>query len=310
MGKKSKSKKKQKQNASVPAVEVNPRKQTTRLLMIPRFRSTVVINEGHDPLDSLLQLMISESNFSLTEDDLEQIPGRPKRPTGLLATAAAHLIGHAGQWTKVDEYALSTEEETGFLWITCCWNDRPPDTLSQDHRINEWIQEPGAQIAGNTYCWRKPFLLFLLNKNHDEYCSIDKETIPKISFVTAQECNRLSQKITTPGWIIGRPEGEGTQQRCVRDGCPSNSNHKFIEAVILCRCKSKTYCSIDCRNMDKHDCIKPETTECPICCDPLIDSHSQLLMCKNCSNQYHKDCIKPWIEKNSTCPLCRFDWNK
>lgn len=304
MGKKSKSKQRCKQ--SIPAVEVDPRKETTRLLMIPRFKPTAATGKGSDPLLQLLIDMSSESQFSLTEDAIQQVPGSPKRPKGLLATAAAHLIGDAAQWSKVDEYALSIEEDTGFLWITCCWNDRPPDSSIQ--LKEEWTQEPGAQIAGNTYCWRKPFLLFLLNKSRDDYCPIDKETTPRISFVTTEECNKLSQKITSPGWIIGRKEGEGTQQRCLRDGCPFNDNHEFIEAVILCRCKSKTYCSIECREIDKHDCIPPESTECSICCDPLIDSQSQLMMCKNCSNQFHKACIKPWISQNGTCPLCRFDW--
>ena len=275
--------------------------------MIPRFKPTRA-NEKDDRFasDALLQF-ISEAfqEIRLTEEIMYSVPGKPIRPNGMLATAAAHLTGDAGLWTKCDDYALSTEEETGFLWILCCWGDRPADCSDIS---NEWFQEPGAQISGNTYCWRKPFLLFLLNKTRDDYCAIDKETIPKISFVKTEECNKLSQKIT-PGWAIGVKEGEGTMQRCVRDGCPRNSNYEFIRTVILCRCKSRTYCSVECRELDKHDCIAPESTECSICCDPLIGSiDSELMMCKNCSNQFHKECIKPWISQNGTCPLCRFNW--
>lgn len=26
-----------------------------------------------------------------------------------------------------------------------------------------------------------------------------------------------------------------------------------------------------------------------------------------CGHIYHPDCLKPWLEKNNTCPVCRFD---
>ena len=26
-----------------------------------------------------------------------------------------------------------------------------------------------------------------------------------------------------------------------------------------------------------------------------------------CGHIYHPDCLKPWLEQNNTCPVCRFD---
>jgi hypothetical protein len=46
------------------------------------------------------------------------------------------------------------------------------------------------------------------------------------------------------------------------------------------------------------------TITCPICIEEMKvgDKISKI---KICSHIFHKDCIKPWIEKNFTCPLCR-----
>ena len=47
-----------------------------------------------------------------------------------------------------------------------------------------------------------------------------------------------------------------------------------------------------------------ERTECVICFDH-IKNHQRDTSCETCKNTFHKSCIDRWLQKNSTCPLCR-----
>ena len=42
------------------------------------------------------------------------------------------------------------------------------------------------------------------------------------------------------------------------------------------------------------------TENCPICLHEITDSVLGL-----CSHRYCRECIRPWLENNNTCPLCR-----
>jgi len=65
--------------------------------------------------------------------------------------------------------------------------------------------------------------------------------------------------------------------------------------------------------MDRVDLSKPEYVNnenvtkkdnCSICYDYLGDE--VLSMCyKQCKNVFHTDCIKLWMGRSSTCPMCR-----
>lgn len=46
-----------------------------------------------------------------------------------------------------------------------------------------------------------------------------------------------------------------------------------------------------------------EDYECPICLDEL-DLESAV-MTKDCHHVFHRQCLKHWLQVNSTCPLCR-----
>lgn len=43
---------------------------------------------------------------------------------------------------------------------------------------------------------------------------------------------------------------------------------------------------------------------CPICLDALIDNENVLktLLCKH---QFHAKCIRQWVRRSRTCPMCR-----
>ena len=43
---------------------------------------------------------------------------------------------------------------------------------------------------------------------------------------------------------------------------------------------------------------------CSICTEPLVDG-TQVCLNKNCIHGFHCSCIRPWLERNNNCPLCR-----
>lgn len=44
---------------------------------------------------------------------------------------------------------------------------------------------------------------------------------------------------------------------------------------------------------------------CTVCCDNIERETKGMFM--PCGHIYHPDCLKPWLEQNNTCPVCRFD---
>lgn len=52
----------------------------------------------------------------------------------------------------------------------------------------------------------------------------------------------------------------------------------------------------------------PQDQECAICYLPINDDPAALpCLKKGCSSFFCLDCIRPWLEKNPSCPLCRAD---
>ena len=49
-----------------------------------------------------------------------------------------------------------------------------------------------------------------------------------------------------------------------------------------------------------------EILDCSICLDDFLDEDAVFKINCPCTEQYyHKDCIKNWLEKNCSCPICR-----
>ena len=42
-------------------------------------------------------------------------------------------------------------------------------------------------------------------------------------------------------------------------------------------------------------------TNCPIC----LDKFSSKVIKLKCNHIYHKECIRPWLKENKSCPMCR-----
>lgn len=48
-----------------------------------------------------------------------------------------------------------------------------------------------------------------------------------------------------------------------------------------------------------------EPPMCTVCCENILIDKKGMFM--PCGHIYHPDCLKPWLEKNNTCPVCRFE---
>lgn len=48
-----------------------------------------------------------------------------------------------------------------------------------------------------------------------------------------------------------------------------------------------------------------EPPMCTVCCDNIQMTKKGMFM--PCGHVYHPDCLTPWLEKNNTCPVCRFE---
>jgi len=46
-----------------------------------------------------------------------------------------------------------------------------------------------------------------------------------------------------------------------------------------------------------------KTGNCSICIEPFNSTQTNIVL--QCNHKFHKHCIKEWLEKDLTCPLCR-----
>lgn len=52
--------------------------------------------------------------------------------------------------------------------------------------------------------------------------------------------------------------------------------------------------------------LEPPT--CTVCCEHINIGSKGMFM--PCGHIYHPDCLKPWLETNNSCPVCRFELPK
>lgn len=61
----------------------------------------------------------------------------------------------------------------------------------------------------------------------------------------------------------------------------------------------------------------PSNTDCTICrislnTNSLYNQHKGIdsfVIEGMCGHSFHHECIKPWVDKNNSCPICFSDWN-
>merc|ERR1719476_41337 len=58
-----------------------------------------------------------------------------------------------------------------------------------------------------------------------------------------------------------------------------------------------------CKLLKHSDC----RAECPICFASPCDDNEDEMLAPRCGHAFHKECLKSWLKRHPTCPVCRFD---
>lgn len=85
---------------------------------------------------------------------------------------------------------------------------------------------------------------------------------------------------------------ERTRQRgqVVRIRFPRITFSKYLDQLALSNSISESFAS---------------ESVCPICCDQFQNSDEIVILSCNIKHIFHPDCVKSWLDKNDTCPLCK-----
>ncbi|GAB2220862.1 hypothetical protein Droror1_Dr00008543 [Drosera rotundifolia] len=73
--------------------------------------------------------------------------------------------------------------------------------------------------------------------------------------------------------------------------------------VLKCKICSDLDASLGCYLAKQVEQKKED--DCSICMGGFDAQRSMLLL--GCSHVFHRECICPWLDSNSTCPLCRHE---
>ncbi|EEB17574.1 RING finger protein, putative [Pediculus humanus corporis] len=55
----------------------------------------------------------------------------------------------------------------------------------------------------------------------------------------------------------------------------------------------------------KRETVHESEKQCPVCLTFSKEGEEMILL--NCNHGFHPDCILPWLNRTSTCPLCRYE---
>jgi hypothetical protein len=63
-----------------------------------------------------------------------------------------------------------------------------------------------------------------------------------------------------------------------------------------------------CKKLNTTSWKKFEPPTCTVCVELINLTQKGMFM--PCGHVFHPDCLRPWLEKNNTCPICRFELKK
>lgn len=59
---------------------------------------------------------------------------------------------------------------------------------------------------------------------------------------------------------------------------------------------------------EKSKNLEPELRQCAICIEEFEDGDEVKFL--YCLHRFHKHCVDPWLEKHTTCPICKKDYSQ
>jgi len=88
-----------------------------------------------------------------------------------------------------------------------------------------------------------------------------------------------------------------------------NLNNIFINKL-----KNRTECEEIVEEIigEKENVVEVSIDPCTICYEDILSSEfaDKSIKCKKCRKYFHSECIKIWIKRSKTCPLCRNKWGE
>ena len=96
-------------------------------------------------------------------------------------------------------------------------------------------------------------------------------------------------------------------RRISEQDAAKKKNNKAAKSAV-----EKLLCiEIEHKHMQKKEGSRTNIKEAPTC--TICVEHIKLKtkgMFMPCGHIYHPDCLKPWLETNNSCPICRFELPK
>ena len=104
-------------------------------------------------------------------------------------------------------------------------------------------------------------------------------------------------------FVLGRVIRESNLLSMINEVDDIKINYELISTLLSQILKNHLQNNVIKKNdisYDKNEC-------CSICFEEF--GNESVEQCQiQCKNTFHSECIKIWISKNSTCPLCRCEW--
>ena len=102
-----------------------------------------------------------------------------------------------------------------------------------------------------------------------------------------------------------------SEQEAERNRRKNKAKPEVVEKLPIIKieekhCKANKMAPGKLRATASKQTLEPPT--CTVCCEHIQLGSKGMFM--PCGHIYHPDCLKPWLENNHTCPVCRFELPK
>mmetsp|Transcript_16478 Transcript_16478/g.37061 ORF Transcript_16478/g.37061 Transcript_16478/m.37061 type:complete len:513 (-) Transcript_16478:113-1651(-) len=144
---------------------------------------------------------------------------------------------------------------------------------------------------------------------------VDLQNMPDLSGFSSQQLERLDSWLSSAEGLALRNlssrtlaplEGQPTSHRQAQDRASSSAARGTTAMWIV---EDEVFASLasDAEAMLQQE--KWAEHECPICCQAVVDDAFALPCArKGCMSMFHGNCIRPWLERQPSCPLCRAEF--